>query len=112
LEVDKADARVWELIDKFSFVLDETLEDRKRGLRGVRMEMSIGGETHECMMPLPKGDPEKPCTQAEIREKTLQCAGSLLDAADVETLLGRASNFGSPKRFSPIIAGLPASPRA
>ena len=102
LDVEKADPRVWELADKFTFVRDDSLEDRAKGKRGVKMEVIIGDERHCCQFDLPKGEPERPVTAAELRGKMIMCAGDLLDFDSLQSLSAKLENFGADKKFSPI----------
>lgn len=102
LDVEKVDPRVWELADKFTFVRDDSLEDRAKGKRGVKMEVIIGDERHCCQFDLPKGEPERPVTAAELREKMIMCAGDLLDFDSLQSLSAKLENFGTDKKFSPI----------
>lgn len=63
------------LIDKTHLVPDPAMEDRAIGIRGTRVELILkdGSKVEETVL-VPKGDPEKPLTRADIEDKLRACA--------------------------------------
>lgn len=102
LEVDRADPRVWELADKFSFIQDTSLEDRAKGIRGVKMEVIIGNDSAVYQADLPKGEPEIPVTTEDLKRKLAMCNGDLLACEELEALDRQISSFGQGDKFVPI----------
>lgn len=71
---------VLNLIEKIKLVPDETMEDRNRGIRGTRVEVVLkNGDRVEETVLVPKGDPEKPLTRADIIDKLHVCAQGQAD---------------------------------
>jgi len=103
LDVDQADPRVWELIDKFTFVLDPGLEDRAKGLRGTKVEVITNGNSLVYQEELPKGDPEFPVTREELKQKFAMCSGDLLTPDEETTLLLWAEKFGTDSLYAPLL---------
>lgn len=63
------------LINKTNLIADETMEDRANGIRGTRVEVLMkDGSKYEKTVLVPKGDPEKPLTRADIVNKLRVCA--------------------------------------
>ena len=78
-------AEVLELIEKIHLIPDPTMENREKGIRGTRVEIILkNGEKEEETVLVPKGDPEKPLTRADIVDKLRVCAKG---QADEETLM-------------------------
>ncbi len=76
---------VLKLIEKTQLVPDPSMEDRTRGIRGTRVEVTLeGGTKLEEVVLFPRGDPENPLTRNDIIDKLRACASGL---ADDNTLL-------------------------
>lgn len=103
LDVDKADPSVWKLIDKFTFVLDSSLEDRAKGLRGTKVEVITNGTSLVYQKELPKGDPEFPVTREELKQKFAMCSGDLLTLNQKEKLLQWTEKFGGDSLYVPLL---------
>ena len=66
---------VLDLIEKIHLIPDTSMEDRSKGIRGTRVEVILkNGEKTEETVLVPKGDPEKPLTRADIIDKLRVCA--------------------------------------
>jgi len=77
LEMDYSDA-VHALIDKIELIPDESMENRKAGIRGARICADInGGKNFEETLPFPRGEASKPLTWKDMSEKFRQCARGL-----------------------------------
>lgn len=88
------------LIDKTHLVPDSTMEDRTRGIRGTRVEviMKDGSKVVETVL-IPKGDPEKPLTRADIVDKLISCAQGQVDRATLVKLVSTIDAIGGIDRF-------------
>ncbi len=102
LDVDKADPRIWDLVDKFEFVEKDELEDREKGIRGTEIEVIVNGGSHFCHLDLPKGEPEFPVTPDDLWQKMRMCNGTILSDEELKDLWTRLREFGTDKKFSPI----------
>lgn len=105
-DLDPANAteEIKELSDKFSFILDEKLEDRKKGIRGVKMTVRSANNEETYAADLPKGEPERPATEKDLHDKFVMCSKGLLKDEDAEKLYRWADEFGEDKdrKFSTI----------
>lgn len=77
---------VWELIEKITLIPDASMEDRRKGIRGTRVEVLLrDGRKEEETVLIPRGDPENPLTRNDIIDKLHTCAKG---QADEQTLAG------------------------
>lgn len=64
-----------EMINKITLIPDESMENREKAIRGAKVSVKLhNGETMEELILVPKGDPEKPLSFENIREKLSVCA--------------------------------------
>lgn len=76
------------MIDRIHLIPDETMEDRKRGIRGTKVEvMTKNGEKLEETVLVPKGDPENPLTREDIIDKLRVCAQGQADEPQIMKLV-------------------------
>ena len=76
---------VLKLIEKTKLISDPSMEDRTKGIRGTKVEVILKDGSHkEETVLVPKGDPEKPLTRADIIDKLRVCAQG---QADEDTLM-------------------------
>ena len=96
-----------EMIDKITLIPDESMEDREKGIRGARVRVTLDtGEALEETVLVPKGDPEKPLSRADVLDKLAVCAGNSASAEEQAALAERIAAFGGDRQFSyPITAG-------
>lgn len=79
---------VWDLIAKTELIADETMEDRKAGIRGAKAEVvKKDGTVLSETVTVPRGDPENPVTEEEILTKLRICAAGLADDAALTKLV-------------------------
>ena len=91
---------VLELIDKTELVPDETMEDRARKIRGTRVEIvKKDGEIISETVLVPKGDPERPLTRADIVEKLRVCAKGQAEEEELDALVRGIEAMGGEKLF-------------
>ena len=68
------------LIKKMKINLDNSLENREKGIRGTRIEISLqSGDCHTYTVLVPKGDPEYFVTPEDLQFKLAFCAKDLYD---------------------------------
>ena len=79
---------VLELIDKIHMIPEPEMENRKKGIRGTRVEIveKDGTILKETVL-VPKGDPENPLTRDDIIEKLHVCAAGQADKEKLEILV-------------------------
>ena len=88
------------LIEKTELIPDDTMEDRAKGIRGTRVEVETSdrGVLRETVL-TPKGDPERPLSAADVREKLRVCAGDLISRETQDRLAAAISRIGGGRRF-------------
>ena len=78
------------VIDMIRMIPDETMEDRSRGIRGTRVEVVLkDGSREEETVLVPRGDPEKPLSRADIADKLRVCAKGQADEETLGELMNR-----------------------
>ena len=88
------------MIDKIELIPDESMEDRAKSIRGARVELLLrGGRTLSETVLVPKGDPEKPLTRADIVEKLHVCAAGQADVATLAELTDSIASMGGAAPF-------------
>lgn len=97
---------VLDLIDKISLISDTSMEDREKGIRGTKVEVILkDGRREEETVLVPKGDPERPLTRADIVNKLIICAQGQADEKTVMKLVasieaaGGAGTFENPMKI-------------
>ncbi|MBR2824109.1 MAG: MmgE/PrpD family protein [Clostridia bacterium] len=88
------------IINKTELIPDETMEDRARNIRGARVEIAMkdGEKIGETVL-VPKGDPEKPLTRADIIDKLHVCAQGQADEGTLSRLVDMIVKMGGEERF-------------
>lgn len=88
------------IIDRTELIPDESMEDRSRGIRGARMEIILkNGEKLDETVLVPKGDPEKPLTRADIIRKLEACSAGLADDETRNRLVNEIAGLGGNVAF-------------
>ena len=91
---------VLDLIDRIELIPDESMEDRVKKIRGTRVEVLLkNGETLSETVLVPKGDPERPLTRADIIEKLHVLAKGQASEEELAALVGRIEALGGEKPF-------------
>ena len=71
----KLTREILDLISKIELIEDGSMEDRKRGIRGTKVEAVLNnGKVIEKTVLVPKGDPENPLTREDIINKLYVCS--------------------------------------
>ncbi|MBR2548211.1 MAG: MmgE/PrpD family protein [Eubacterium sp.] len=97
---------VLDLINKISLISDTSMEDREKGIRGTKVEVILkDGRREEETVLVPKGDPERPLTRADIVDKLIICAQGQADEKTIMKLVasieaaGGAGTFENPMKI-------------
>ena len=91
---------ILELIDRIELIPDESMEDRVKKIRGTRVEVVLAdGETLEETVLVPKGDPERPLSRADIVEKLHVLAAGQASDQTLAALVERIEALGGEKCF-------------
>lgn len=97
LKADAVTDDVKSLIEKISIVVDETMEDAAKGIRGCMVTVELNDGSHYShTVTAPKGEAENPFTWEDLRSKLIDCAGELATEADCDALI-RAIRTKSPE---------------
>lgn len=99
LECRNLGVEVRDVIDKIVLIPEETMENRKTGIRGAKVIVKLSdGKVEEETILIPKGEASKPLTWDDIREKIDACAKGL----DVETqgVVNNIRNLDTSKPFT------------
>ena len=76
------------IIEKTQLIPDEAMEDRSKGIRGARVEISLkNGTTLKETVPVPKGDPENPLSREDIILKLKVCASGKREKEELNNLI-------------------------
>lgn len=88
------------LIKKIHLVADDSMEDRKRGIRGTRLEIvTKDGQCIDNIVLVPKGDPENPLSKKDIINKLKTCASGQVDEVTIMKLVDVIENIGGEEKF-------------
>lgn len=76
------------IIPKIQLIPDETMENRKEGIRGAKVQISTTcGKTYEQTVLVPKGEAKKPLSWRDISQKLEQCAGEMRSARELREFI-------------------------
>jgi 2-methylcitrate dehydratase PrpD len=82
------------LIDRMEIVVCPELEDRKRQVRGARLEVVLkNGEMRASEVEVPKGEKRFPLTQEDMRKKLEACAEGVLTAETQKRIVDTTMQF-------------------
>ena len=91
---------VRDLIGRIRLSPDESMEDRAKGIRGARVRVTAeDGEVLEETVTVPRGDPEKPLSWADVAEKLAVCAGDAASPEQLAALERTIAQFGGDAPF-------------
>lgn len=65
------------LASRITLVPDSSMEDRKAGIRGAKIQLRTARGDYEETVLIPKGEAQKPLSWTDIEKKLNQCAGAL-----------------------------------
>lgn len=88
------------MISKITLIPDETMENREKAIRGAKVTVNLNsGEKIEELILVPKGDPEKPLSFENIREKLFVCAMGVAKEEKLEKLTEYVKSFSGEEKF-------------
>lgn len=91
---------VADLIGKIRLIPDETMEDRSRGIRGARVTVeTYDRRIFEETVLIPKGDPERPLSRADIINKLKVCANGQEEDGRLDSLIDAVGNISGDAKF-------------
>lgn len=100
MDLNRMSGDVLALIEKTNLIPEPAMEDREKGIRGTRVEIvKKDGEKIEETVVVPKGDPEKPLTRADIINKLRVCAKGQSDEVTLMKLIEAIDFIGGDQKF-------------
>lgn len=95
------------LINKINLIADETMENRKQGVRGTKVEIiSLDGRKEQDVILVPRGDPENPLTREDIINKLKVCAVGQVNEKTIDDLVETIEKMDGDKRFKYPLEGV------
>jgi 2-methylcitrate dehydratase PrpD len=99
LNCENTSAEVKEIIEKIELIQDDTMDNRKAGIRGAKVVVRLSdGMTEEETILIPKGEASKPLSWGDIRVKMDACADGL--EVDTRRLVDTVQNLDTSKPFT------------
>lgn len=88
------------LINRIHLIADEAMENREKGIRGVRVEIfRKDGKVLEQTVLIPKGDPENPLSRNDIVEKLRVCSEGLIREETVMRIVKMIEDIKGDEKF-------------
>lgn len=88
------------LINKIHLIPDDNMENRKKGIRGTKVEIiTLDGSRIEEVILAPKGDPENPLTRQDVITKLKICAEGQADENTLNNLVMSIDKMDGDKLF-------------
>ncbi len=84
---------VYDITSKISLIPDETMENRKAGIRGAKMQIVTSNSDYEETVLVPKGEASKPLDWNDICTKFSQCVGDLCDLQTKKRIIKTIQNI-------------------
>jgi 2-methylcitrate dehydratase PrpD len=108
LPVENVTEDIKAVVGKIRLVEDETMEDRKAGIRGAKTVIRlVDGREFVRTVLVPKGDAANPFTRDDMLAKLLNCTEGLLCEDCAGDLFAAAEQFETIRRFQSINALIP-----
>ena len=108
LPVESITEDIQAVVGKIRLVEDESMEDRKAGIRGAKTVIRLAdGREFARVVLVPKGDAANPFTHDDMYAKLLSCTEGLLSAACAEGLFAVVKQFETIERFQSINGLIP-----
>lgn len=103
LNIDNIEQPLYDIIDKIVIVSDESMENKKAGIRGAKVSLEcINGTTYEEYVGIPKGDAANPFTEKELYEKLYHCAKGVINDSQQQALIKVVNDFEKIEKYSSI----------
>lgn len=92
--VETVEPEIVELIKKIVIIPDESMENKKAGIRGAKVCLEgKDGLHYEVCINIPKGDADNPFTKEELYEKLAACAAGVITAQEQNRLCAAIEEF-------------------
>lgn len=94
LDISHMSDELLRVIDNIELIIDPTMEDRDKGIRGSRVVVTTDdGREYEKTVLIPLGDAANPLTWADLEEKLAACSEGLLTKENQKKLMENIHNF-------------------
>ncbi len=101
MNTPKLTNEVIDLIERIKLIPDSSMEDRRKGIRGTRVEVILkSGESIDEIVLVPKGDPENPLTKEDIISKLHSCAEGNADNSMLMSIVNAIELIDGSRTFS------------
>lgn len=106
LQIENVTEDIRSVVGKIRLIEDETMENRKAGIRGAKTVIRLtDGSQYSRTVLVPKGDAANPFTREEMAAKLSACAEGVLTEKQQKELLLSVKNMDLSKKYSPICIG-------
>ncbi len=103
LDISSIDEKLLKTIDAIELIEDPSMEDRKAGIRGSRVEVVLSsGTVYEKTVLIPLGDAAKMLTWDDLEEKLSACSDGFLTNTQQEKLIENIHNLDSKDKLNSI----------
>lgn len=100
-ELEVSDCKeVFDIIPKIKLIPDDSMEDRKAGIRGAKMVIKASGKYYEEIVPIPKGEASQPLKWNDIYNKLEQCVGNIYDINQQHAFIEKIQSIEPESTFS------------
>lgn len=94
LDISGMDEELLRIIDSIELIVDSTMEDRDKGVRGSKVVVTTEkGSVLEKIVLIPLGDAANPLTWDDLEEKLSACSDGLLTKENQKKLLSNIHNI-------------------
>ena len=94
LDISDMSDELLAVIDNIELIVDQTMEDRDKGIRGSRVVVTAeDGSEYEKTVLIPLGDAANPLTWADLEDKLSACSEGLLSKENQKKLLLNIRNL-------------------
>lgn len=106
LQIENVTEDIRSVVGKIRLIEDETMENRKAGIRGAKTVIRLtDGSQYSRTVLVPKGDAANPFTREEMAAKLSACAEGVLTEKQQQELLLSVKNMDLSIKYSPICIG-------
>ena len=88
------------IINKIELIADESMENRKKGIRGTRIEITLeDNKVVQKTVSIPRGDPENPIEKKDIIRKLYTCAQDTINNDEIDKVLDAIDCINGKTKF-------------
>lgn len=99
LSIKEMDSEIYIIIEKIKLIEDASMEDRKNGIRGCKIEIILANEQLEEIICIPKGEGKNSLSWKDMKEKMEMCTKGILSKEESNKLIERCQNLDLEERF-------------